>query len=199
MNLSPIKPYNFFRPKKLKQTNDTPSISSQLIGFENDEIIQRFEKLKNANNFSRKLTEGEAYAFAQPWSISYGDYCDTRNDHSSEYIFTTKQAAIFNIEARKKFDDLRYFTDTEIQAYIDLENIKGGFKSINQIMRYIRLMAKDNGFAINPTSLEAEYFAKKCAPYEEIKKYYQNKAKSIEHLALEKKYDFSDFTLRKIK
>lgn len=197
MNLSPIKPYNFFHPRKAKQTNNAPSISLQLIQFESDEIIQRLEKLENANNFSRKLTGGEAYAFAPPWSISYGDYCDTRNDHSSEYIFTTKQAVLFDIETRKKFDDIRYFTDSEIQAYIDLKNIKSGFKNINQIMRYIRLMAKDNGLIINPTSLEAEYFAKKCARYEEIEKYYQNKAKSIEHLALEKKYDFSDFTLRK--
>lgn len=197
MNLSPIKPYNFFHPRKAKQTNNTPSISSQLIQFESDEIIQRVEKLENANNFSRKLTGSEAYTFAPPWSISYGDYCDTRNDHSSEFIFSTKQAALFDIETRKKFDDIRYFTDNEIQTYIDLKNIKSGFKNINQIMRYIRLMAKDNGLIINPTSLEAEYFAKKCARYEEIEKYYQNKAKSIEHLALEKKYYFSDFTLRK--
>jgi len=198
MKLNPIKQYyiNFCATKKTKQKpnfDDKYSSPARLLNIEEPEVIDKYITLKNSR-FPRKLTDEEAWVLARPYSIPYADYCERFEDNGYQDLYILEDITRAEIEARKKFKT-RFFNNTEIQAFITLKD-ETDFKSASQIMRYIRLMAKDNGLAMPPTPLEAEYFAKKCTPFDEIKKYFEEKKNNPKLNEIMKKYDFSSFSFR---
>lgn len=198
MKLTPIKPYNFNFCSKNKSTksairfDDKGSIASQVLNLEGEEIIKRYIQLKNGS-FKRKLTDDEALTLAKPWSIKYADFCERRQDYGYD-IYSIQDVASFQKDSRKYFNDLKYLTQDEIALFIDIKD-NSDFTSISQILRYIRLIAPDSEFS-NLTPLEAKYFAKKCASYDEIKAYSDKKKNSIELLNVLKKYNFNNFSSR---
>ena len=202
MKLISIKPYciSYCAKKKNKDKSDISprledknSLASQVLSLHDKKTIDRFNKLKSSF-FSRKLTDDEAYFLACPWSLNYADFCERRKDFGYN-LYGLDEIARFEIDSREKFGDLRYFSDDEIQQFIDLKD-KSEFNSVSQIARYIWLTSTKNGLPSTLTPLEARYFAKKCASSSEIQRYLLEKLANPCLILLNRRFDFDKFSLR---
>lgn len=181
------------KPSTPARIDDKNSLASQVISLHNKETIDRFNELKSSR-FSRNLTDDEAYFLACPWSLNYADFCERRKDFGYN-LYELDEIAQFEINAREKFDDLRYLSDDEIQQFIDLKD-KSDFNSVSQIMRYIWLTSTRNGLVSTLTPLEAQYFAKKCSSSNEIQRYLLEKLTNPCLILLNRKFNFDKFSLR---
>ncbi|MBR5304074.1 MAG: hypothetical protein IKU37_04535 [Candidatus Gastranaerophilales bacterium] len=170
----------------------TPDI---LAKHEEQSVINRYNELMNSK-FSNQLSEEEICLLAQPWSIPYADFYERLPDSNYHHISLQEpKNKIKAIKDIRKCFETRFFSDYEIKKFIDLKK-KGEFKSTSQIMRYIRLMAPDNGLPSQPTDIEAKYFAKKCTPYDEILNYYASKGKNPKLKEIAERPNLAHFSVR---